>query len=161
MQPENPPRREKTTYRSSLRRKQSEKFSRYFLLITLIAVMVLFFTMVKMFLIPVVLAAVFATLFYPLYQLILRRTNGRRGISAFLCCFVLLIGFLIPLYIIGNLVSHQAVEFYQNSESHLQQLFQKGGQGPLGMIQNSPIVRRFHLENVDWKALGRVQFARR
>ncbi len=111
--------------------------------------------MVKMFLLPVVLGAIFATLFYPLYQFILHRLHGRRGISAFLSCFLLLIGFLIPLYVIGNIVSHQAVDFYQNSESHLQQLFQKGEQGPLGMIQNSRIVRRFHLENVDWKALGR------
>jgi predicted PurR-regulated permease PerM len=155
MQPQNPPRHNRGAFRSILKRKQSEKFSRYFLLISLLAVMVLFFNMVKMFLLPVVLGAIFATLFYPLYQFILHRLHGRRGISAFLSCFLLLIGFLIPLYVIGNIVSHQAVDFYQNSESHLQQLFQKGEQGPLGMIQNSRIVRRFHLENVDWKALGR------
>jgi predicted PurR-regulated permease PerM len=85
----------KISHSSIIRRKQSERFSRYFLLLILVGIMVVFFAMISIFLLPVVLSAIFATLFYPLYQLLLRAFRQRRGLTAFVTCFILLIGFPI------------------------------------------------------------------
>src|SRR5512134_912272 len=64
----------------------AQKFSRYFLLALVLVVGVAFLYMIKLFLVPVILAAVFAGLFYPLYNWLLKMTRGRKGLSALLCC---------------------------------------------------------------------------
>src|SRR6188768_4289764 len=67
-----------------------KKLSRYFFFAVLIGTTVVFFRMVRVFLIPILLAAVFATIFYPLYEWLLRRLRGKKTLAAFLCCFLLL-----------------------------------------------------------------------
>jgi len=145
----------KISHSSIIRRKQSERFSRYFLLLILVGIMVVFFAMISIFLLPVVLSAIFATLFYPLYQLLLRAFRQRRGLTAFVTCFILLIGFLIPVYILGNIVSHQAVDVYRNAQEMVKNAFDHPDQGLIGKLRNSVLVRKLHLENVDWPSILR------
>jgi len=115
--------------------------------------MVLFFAMIKIFLLPVVLSAVFATLFYPLYQLILRAFRNKRGLSAFVTCFILLICFLIPLYTLGNIVSHQAVDVYRNAQEMVKYTLEHPDQGAIGKLRNSSLFQKLHLETIDWPSL--------
>jgi predicted PurR-regulated permease PerM len=145
----------KRIHASIKRSKESERFSRYFLLLILLGVMVLFFNMISIFLLPAVFSAVFATLFYPLYRVVLHAFRQRRGLSAFATCVILLIGFLIPIYILGNIVSHQAIEFYQNAQQKVHAMLTQPQQTSLENLRNSSIVRKLHLEDVDWPSLAR------
>src|SRR3990172_3102277 len=137
----------------TIRKLQSERFSRYFLLLLLFSLTVLFFNMIKIFLIPVLMAAVFATLFYPLYLKVLRPIPQRRGLAAFFSCLILLLGLLLPLILLGNIVTHQAVAFYTSAEEKVREIVMKGESGPLGRIKNSPFVHRFYLDRLDWQAI--------
>ena len=74
--------------------------SRYFFIAILLAAMVLFFAMIRPFLIPVLLAAVFCTLFYPLFEGLLRAFRGRRFPAAIVSCFLLLLILLLPMYFV-------------------------------------------------------------
>lgn len=95
--------------------KNQQKISAYFLLALLLGTGVVLFEMVKLFLVPVVLAATFAGLFYPLYRKLLKWTRGRGGLSALACCFVLLIGLLVPAYIVADLVLQESLHLYKSA----------------------------------------------
>ena len=134
-----------------IRKLQSEKFSRYFLLTIVIGVLVLFFSMIKMFLIPIVLATVITTLLYPLYVSLLIGVRHRRSLAAILCCFVLLVVFLIPVVLVGRIVTVEAVGFYQSAEKNVQQWFSDGSDGLLFRFQQHPWVQRFGLNQLNWE----------
>ena len=93
---------------------EEKKLSRWFFLAALILTTLLFFRMVQTFLVPIALAAVFATLFNPLYQAFLRTFKGRRTLAAFFCCFVLFLGLILPLYGVAHLVTLEAIDFYRS-----------------------------------------------
>lgn len=145
-----PPDTERT---QTIRKLQSERFSRYFLLVILVGIMLLFFNMIRIFLLPILMAAVFTTLFYPLYRWILRLFRHRRGLASFACCVLLLIGLLIPIYVLANLVTHQAVQFYQTAEEKIRQIVEAGDAGPMGKIKNAPWVKQLKLDQMDWQSI--------
>lgn len=126
-------------------RLRAEKFARYSLLLLVLGAGIAFLNMVKVFLVPVILAAVFAGLFYPFYARVLQIAGGRKALSAFICCVALSLGLLLPAYAVANLVAREAIRFYQTSESKVQAIFS----GDLRQkAQNHPLVRRLHLEKL-------------
>jgi predicted PurR-regulated permease PerM len=128
-----------------------KKLSRYFFVAILLGTAVVFFRMVQVFFMPVVLAAVFATLFYPLYQRILRAFWGRRTLAAFCCCLLLLLLLVAPLYMVANLVTHEAIDFYRGAQQNLGNLSQRI-QEPLLRLRAMPMVRDLKLDQIDWHA---------
>jgi predicted PurR-regulated permease PerM len=101
--------------------------------------------------VPVLLAAVFATLFYPMYLGFLRAFRGRKTLAAFFCCLALLILLIVPLYLVADLVTHEAIDFYRSAQAHLGGLSQQV-QGPLGRLRDLPLVRGLRLDQIDWRA---------
>jgi predicted PurR-regulated permease PerM len=101
----------------TLQRLRAEKFARYSLLFIVVLTGVVFFNMVKAFFVPVILAAVFAGLFHPFYEWLLKLARGRRVISAFVCCLMLSLGVLLPAYGVANLVALEAVRLYQTVQT--------------------------------------------
>ncbi|HSE39645.1 MAG TPA: AI-2E family transporter [Acidobacteriota bacterium] len=129
-----------------------ERFSRLFLLIFVVVFTVLFLHMIRFFLMPILVAAVICSLTFPFYKRILESFGKRRSLSSFVTCFLLLIFLLIPLFIIGDIVSREAVEFYSRSDKKIQEIIDKGDLGPLGQLKNSKWFRRLNLERLDWRA---------
>jgi predicted PurR-regulated permease PerM len=127
----------------------NKTLSRYFFIFLLIGTTVVFFRMMQAFFVPVLLAAVFVTLFYPMYEAILRLFRGRRTLAAFTCCFILLLGLIVPIYVLADLVAREAIDFYKNSQAHIGEIFQQGAAGPLARLQSLPVVRDLHLERID------------
>src|SRR5262245_55034115 len=111
---------------------EEKKLSRWFFIVVLIGTTLLFFRMVRIFLVPILLAAVFSTLFYPLYEFFLRVFRGRKTLASFFCCFVLLLVLIAPLYLVADLVAKEAIEFYRTSQNRISEFFQQGAAGPLG-----------------------------
>jgi len=96
---------------------RADKFAHFFLLLILVAATVVFFKMIKAFLVPIILAAVFAGLFFPFYSWLLKKAGGRKSLSAFVCCATLSLGLLLPAYALANLGAREAVRLYQSAES--------------------------------------------
>ncbi len=128
------------------------RFGRYFLLSIVILIGVVFFKMISMFLIPIILAAVFSGLFYGFFEKLSRRLRGRRGISAGLCCLLLLLLLLIPLYFLGSLVAEEALDFYDSAEVQVKEIIAQGDQGLLGRLSGIPLLQRLGLDRIDWQA---------
>src|SRR6185295_19433131 len=125
------------------------KLSRWFFIAVLLGTALVFFRMVRIFFVPVLLAAVFATLFYPLYEAFLRIFRGRKTLASFFCCFVLLLGLIVPIYVVADLVAREAAEFYRTSQDQITKFFEKGAEGPLGWVRTLPLVRDLPLDQIN------------
>ena len=133
----------------ALKRMEAQKFSRYYLLLVLLVIMVVFFNMIKIFLVPIMLAAVFTALFYPLYKRLLRILRNNKNISSLICCAILLLGLLVPAYIVADLVSREAIDLYHSAESQIREIVKKGDEGLLGKIKNSKWFQQAKLDQID------------
>jgi predicted PurR-regulated permease PerM len=133
-------------------KEQAEKLSRYFLILVLLGTGIVFFNMIKIFLVPVMLAAVFAGIFYPLYRRLLKTFRQKKGLSAFACCVILLLGLLVPAYFIGNLVAKEAIALYSYAEHGIRDLIEKGDQGLLGKIKQYEWVKMLKLDEIEWQS---------
>lgn len=131
---------------------KARRLGRYFFVFLFITSAAAFVYMVRSFLIPVLLAAVFTALFYPMYDWLLKITKQRAGLSAFTCCMVLLLGLLVPVYVLADLISREALAFYASAGQKLREIIAQGDAGLLGQIKNSVWVQRLGLDQVDWQA---------
>lgn len=86
------------------------KHQRIFLVGLLIAISAVFLWMIRAFLIPLFLAATFASLSYPLYQRIERLLRGWRKTAAALTLLALLLGVAVPLAAFARVVVEEAVK---------------------------------------------------
>lgn len=129
-----------------------KNLSRYFFIAVLIGTTIVFFRMIQAFLIPILLAAVFATLFYPLYEAFVRIFRGRRNLASFFSCFVLLLGLIVPLYLVADMVVREAIDLYQSAGQQIPDLLKKGEEGPLAKLRAVPFLRNLRLDQVDWSA---------
>jgi predicted PurR-regulated permease PerM len=89
---------------------RDEKLNRYGLAVLLVAAGLAVLPLFRFFIVPVILAATFCTLFYPLYSRVLTLFRGRSGLASLLTCFLLLGGLLIPAYALLHLVALQMVD---------------------------------------------------
>jgi predicted PurR-regulated permease PerM len=126
--------------------------SRYFFIGILVGSTFIFFYMVRMFLVPVLLAAVFTTLFYPMYEWFVRAFRGRRTIAAFICCVLLLLAVILPILGVAHLVTLEAIDVYHSSQSKIQEILAKGQAGLLGELRSARWFRQWGLDKIDWKA---------
>ena len=134
---------------------RERKLSRYFFAAVLLLTLVVFFYMVRLFALPVLLAAVFASLFYPFYSMLVRLCRGRRGIAAVLCCFILLLLLIVPVYLVFDLVSREAVQFYHSIEKDVQAALAAGPDSLPNRLLRHPLARRLELDKVDWTVTAR------
>jgi predicted PurR-regulated permease PerM len=130
-----------------------QTFSKYFLLILFVVSLLAFLRVIRIFILQIVLAAVFATLFYPLYAWFLKIFGNRRGISSFVSCLVILLGLLVPVIIISNLVILQGLELYHGAVPMVNDIMQRGGGGVLGRLQGTVVGQWIAALNLDWHAM--------
>lgn len=129
-----------------------QKISAYFLLVLLLGTGVVLFEMVKLFLVPVVLAATFAGLFYPLYRKLLKWTRGRDGLSALVCCLVLLIGLLVPAYIVTNLVLQESLHLYKSAGKWTTSFLNGNDSSDIyEKLNQYELLRDLELKTLDWQ----------
>lgn len=122
-----------------------DRFARYSLLVLVLAAGVVFLIMIKAFLVPVILAAVTAGLFFPLYSWLLKSTRGRRSLSALVCCATLSLGLLAPAFVAANLTVREAVHLGQRAEPRVR-AFLEGNMEE--QVRSHHLVKKLHLENV-------------
>jgi predicted PurR-regulated permease PerM len=130
-------------------RVRAQRFARYSLLILVIATGIVFFNMVRIFVVPVILAAAFAGIFYPMFSWFVRLTRGQRAVSAFICCVLLSLGLLLPAYGIANLVALEAVHLYDTAETRVGEMLKAES---LERLQQHPIARWMQLHNFPFQS---------
>jgi predicted PurR-regulated permease PerM len=126
--------------------------SRYFFITILIGSAAAFFYMIRMFLVPVLLAAVFTALFYPMFEWFERAFRGRRTIAAIVCCVLLLLAVILPILEVAHLVTLEAIDAYHAAEAKFTEISAKGQDGILGQLRSYPWFRHWGLDKVNWKA---------
>lgn len=91
---------------------QSSQFTRGTILILLIIASIGFVPMIYLFLVPIGLASTLATISYPIYKWLHRHLWKNKIIASFTCCFVLILGVLLPLYIVVHLAFNQLISVF-------------------------------------------------
>jgi predicted PurR-regulated permease PerM len=80
-------------------------------------------TVVLMVLVPffsvILLAVVAAGMINPSYKRLVSALRGRRGLAGFIVCSLLIAGLLVPLFVIGQEVSQEALGIYELSVTQL------------------------------------------
>jgi predicted PurR-regulated permease PerM len=92
---------------------QKKSQTPYFLLIALGASVVLLFFIAKPFLGALILAAVFAYLFQPIYRRFLSLFRGQRSLAAFFTTPIVIILVLLPIALLGSQILREAIHLYQ------------------------------------------------
>jgi predicted PurR-regulated permease PerM len=123
---------------------------RIFLLVLFVLALVAFIWVIQIFLMHIVIAAVFATLFYPLQRRVAGWLRGRRGLAAIICTLVILLALLIPLGFVMNLVVRQGIDVYHSIQPKVQKILQEGDAGLLGELKRTKILGVVDLSEMDW-----------
>ncbi len=122
---------------------------RGFLLLVLVLLGVVFFKMVEMFVIPLLLAATFATLFYPYYKVLLRLMRGRKGLASLVCCITLTLALLYPTYLLGQAVIGQAADFSENAGNYVNKFYDRIEAEGAENVFNSEILEKIGITKED------------
>ena len=88
----------------------SRKLNRTFFLILLAGAALLVFFVARVFLLPILLAAIAAALFYPLNRRIVKSLKGRSNLAALLTVAVFCLIILVPVALLGYLVTQNVIE---------------------------------------------------
>ena len=139
---------------------QYDRYRRFMLLVTLLGISLVFIGMVRTFVVPVLMAAVFAGLFYPLYQWLFRITHGQASLSALLSCLTLLLGIMVPAYIVGWLITQEAVVLYGSIKQWITDVMASDSITLSTLLKDVDWLQKFQLDafalpvgNIDWQAL--------
>lgn len=125
---------------------------RHFLPALFLASLVAFIWVIHVFLIPIVLALVFVTLFYPFYLRLLKRFRGKRWAGALACCLILLAGLLGSLLFVANMAVVQALEVSHDVLPRIQASIERGDRGIIGKIKKLPAMRWMQAYRIDWRS---------
>lgn len=141
----------------------TERIERIWLVVLVLVVAYAFYHIVDIFLVPIVVAAVFASLAYPMHREWLRITRGRAGYAALLSTLAVIVLAIIPIYLVAMLVANEAASLFKGAESGvvnfidgasrwLEQVVRGGENSPLGRLPGFGWLRDVPLDQVDWGA---------
>mgnify|MGYP000873044157 CR=1 FL=1 len=141
--------------------KSAIRFSQRWLVLLLVVMLVLFLTMTRIFFVPVVVAAVFTTLTYPLQDRMVRLVRGRRGLAALLSCATVLLLVLIPAYLAMTRVAIEMRALYASNEERIlaallhlsQQVDRASTEGLAGVLPVPSWAPPLRLESINWQDL--------
>mgnify|MGYP006287719057 CR=1 FL=1 len=112
-----------------------------------------FFTVVRVFVIPVIASLVITSLVYPLYRYWGRLFPKRRGIASVTFCFLLLLVLFVPLFFLGRALIGQAQDLYSRLESSLStSIDTEGGDSVLQNFENSMLVTWLEQHGFAWRS---------
>ncbi len=83
---------------------------RIVLLLLLVTITIVFFSMIKPFLMAVLLAGIFSSLAQPLYQRLTRRFGGRRSAASIITLLLIMLVIILPLGLLLGVVTAEAIK---------------------------------------------------
>jgi len=92
------------------------------------------------FFIPVFWAVVFVIIFYPYYQWLVKKLNGREALASVLSCLTIALFLIIPMAIIGGMMATELLHLYQQVESSLTGISARAHHSPVFIF---PAIEKF------------------
>ncbi len=124
-------------------------FRRNFLLLALLITGALMYNMLAGFLVPILNAAVFATLFSPVHERLVKLVR-QPALAALLTCLLVVLILIGPIYLVVDVVAGQAVSFFKLAASRVQQIIDLGDAGLLGKLRANPFVAQLLIDQEAW-----------
>ena len=97
-----------------------ESFKIWALLLLVVFISTLFLSMIKQFLMAILLAGIFASLFHPSYKRMLAWLGGRRSLASLATIMLIVCLFLLPLVGLLSVVTAQAIKVGQTVQPWVQ-----------------------------------------
>jgi len=145
----------KTLVRNRKRKSTAEFLNLGVMLLLLVIVTFLFYDIMKTFILPLTLSAVFTTLFYPLYKRLNSIIGGHNGITALIFCFLIILVIFIPLYFLGAQVVQQAIDFYNAANTFIRTTITDQDFQLFKDIKESPYLEWLDIDSfladIEWK----------
>jgi predicted PurR-regulated permease PerM len=130
-----------------------QKLSHYTVVGLMLLGLVAFVPLVSFFFSPLVLAATFAALFYPIYHWLFKRLWHNGPFASIICCLVLILCVLVPSYILIYLVVEQAIQLYKQAAPMVQQIIREGSSNEIiARVLNAPLGQWLQ-SHVNWESL--------
>lgn len=124
--------------------------NRFAIIALLLLVTAAVFPIVKIFFVPVIVAATLTTLFFPLYRRIDKMVGNKRGLGALICCLLILLCLITPTFFLVHLVVGQAIDLYQSAEPVVKDIVAKGSNSEVFVrLQQVPLVHKLQLSNIN------------
>lgn len=134
-----------------------EKLSLFALISAIVIVSISFFFVIKMFVVPIILAMTFVTLFYPIYKKLLHIFISK-NLTSLIVCILLLISLIIPLYFIGFAVVKQGKSLSENIKTVITKAInnknaKENNDNIIDKINQSKILKYFKIDinKIEWK----------
>ncbi|KPK27796.1 MAG: permease [Nitrospira bacterium SG8_3] len=93
---------------------QRVNLNRSIVLLCALLVTAIFLSMIRQFLMPILLAGIFSSLAYPIYRRFERWFGGRRALASIVTLLLIVTGILLPLGALLGMVTAQAIEVGQS-----------------------------------------------
>ena len=104
------------------------KFYRSFLLLMVVAISALFFSMIRQYLMTLLLADIFSGLAFPLYRWLNKKFGGRKGLASAVTMLIAILVVVIPLTALLGLIANEAFQISQVVKPWIQeQISQSNG----------------------------------
>ena len=110
-----------------------------------------FFAMLKPFLIAILLAALLAGLFNPLYHLIRRKIWDKPAFASIVCVILVLLLIVLPMIFILGLITVQAVQFANSVDVKITLLREKAPD-LLAWVEAQPWLAKIDLGAIEWQS---------
>lgn len=104
------------------------RFRHAFLILFVVAISAAFLAMVRVFLLTIVLAALFAGVAYPAYRQMVRLLRGRARLAAIATLVLLLVLVIAPLLVVAGAVANEALRVNETFLPRLQRLVDEPGE---------------------------------
>lgn len=110
------------------------KFYRFFVLLMVVAISALFFTMIRQFLMAMLLAAIFSGLAYPLYRWLYQKFGQRKMLASAATILIAILVVVIPLTALLGLIANEAFQISQIVKPWIQEQISQ----PTGVAERLP-----------------------
>jgi predicted PurR-regulated permease PerM len=97
-------------------------FTKYFFLIAVVAILILFAWVISPFFNVLIYSALIAIIFYPVHDWLVRHLKGQKSISAFLTTLLVMVLFLAPLTLFFIFIAQEAIIAFDVLEEQLSQV---------------------------------------
>lgn len=109
----------------------------YFLMIAISVSLIVVYLIIRPFLTPLILAAVFAFIFQPLYERVLKAVKGKKSLAAFLTTIISAIVIIAPLTLLGSQIFKETSQMYQAFVGEGKGVSSKSIEYVIGQIQSA------------------------
>jgi len=115
---------------------------------TAVVITAFFVAMIRPYLVTLLMAAIFAGLFHPFYQFLVRRLGGSRNLAAGITLLAVFLIVIVPLVFLSTLAVQQAVEVTNSARPWIEK--QLAHPDPMGRLADAmPILDRLGLDRED------------